>query len=129
MGRMAWLKAGMPLEVPAITVDRQCGSGSTSVNIAATFIWAGIGNLYLAGGVESMTRQPYLMEKPAEPFQRTAPSWIPRRPLAPEEIGDPPMGITAENVAERWQISREEQDEFAYLSQKKAARANHLHPQ
>ncbi|NYE58443.1 thiolase family protein [Carboxydothermus ferrireducens] len=123
MGRVAWLKAGLPLEVPAITVDRQCGSGSTTVNLAASLIWGGVGELYLAGGVESMTRQPYLMERPTEAFQRTAPAWIPRRTLAPAEIGDPPMGITAENVAERWQISREEQDEFAYLSQKKAARA------
>ncbi|WP_027718199.1 thiolase family protein [Desulfovirgula thermocuniculi] len=122
IGRMALLKAGLPMEIPAITIDRQCGSGSTAVNLAAAHIWAGVGDLYLVGGVESMTRQPYLLEKPLS-FQRFPPSWIPRRPLSPPEIGDPPMGITAENVAERFHVSREEQDEFAYLSQIKAARA------
>lgn len=122
IGRMALLKAGLPMEIPAITIDRQCGSGSTAVNLAATHIWAGVGDIYLTGGVESMTRQPYLLEKPLS-FQRFPPNWIPRRPLSPPEIGDPPMGITAENVAERFNVPREEQDEFAYLSQLKAARA------
>jgi acetyl-CoA C-acetyltransferase len=123
MARLALLKAGLPIGVPGLTVDRQCGSGSSAVNLAAAYIWAGVGRIYVAGGVESMTRQPYLLEKPTTPYQRFAPPWIHRRPLSPPEIGDPPMGITAENVAERWKISREEQDEFAYLSQMKAARA------
>jgi len=123
MARMALLKAGLPMEIPGLTIDRQCGSGSTAVNVAAAFIQAGAGEVYVAGGVESMTRQPYLLEKPVTAYQRNAPKWIQPRPLAPAEIGDPPMGITAENVAERWGISREEQDEFACLSQLKAARA------
>ncbi|MEW6423273.1 MAG: thiolase family protein [Bacillota bacterium] len=123
LARVALLKAGLPLEIPGLTVDRQCGSGSTAVNVAAAFIQAGAGEVYVAGGVESMTRQPYLLEKPVTAYQRNAPRWIQPRPLAPAEIGDPPMGITAENVAERWGISREEQDEFACLSQLKAARA------
>lgn len=123
MARMALLKAGLPDSIPGLTVDRQCGSGSTAVNVAAALIQAGAGDVYVAGGVESMTRQPYLLAKPGTDYQRSAPPWIAPRPLAPKEIGDPPMGITAENVAERWQISREEQDEFAYLSQMKAARA------
>lgn len=122
LGRMALLRAGLPMEIPAITIDRQCGSGSTAVNLAATHIWAGVGDFYLAGGAESMTRQPYLLEKPTAAYQRFAPSFT-RRLLSPEEIGDPPMGITAENVAERFNIPREEQDELAYLSQVKAARA------
>jgi acetyl-CoA C-acetyltransferase len=122
LGRMALLKAGLPMEIPAITIDRQCGSGSTAVNLAATHIWAGVGDLYLAGGVDSMTRTPYLMEKPVSAFQRTPPRFT-HRPLSPEEIGDPPMGITAENVAQRFNIPREEQDEMGYLSQVKAARA------
>ncbi|SHF30645.1 acetyl-CoA C-acetyltransferase [Desulfofundulus australicus DSM 11792] len=122
LGRMALLKAGLPMEIPAITIDRQCGSGSTALNLAAAHIWAGVGDIYLVGGAESMTRQPYLLEKPLS-FQRTPPRWISPRPLSPQEIGDPPMGITAENVAERFNVSREEQDEFAYLSQMKAARA------
>lgn len=123
MSRVALLQAGLPLSIPALTIDRQCGSGSTAVNLAAVHIWAGAGDIYVAGGVESMTRQPYLLEKAPVDYQRTAPRFCDRRTLAPAEIGDPPMGITAENIAERWGISREEQDEFAYLSQKKAARA------
>lgn len=123
MARMAFLKAGLPIDVPAITIDRQCGSGSTAVNIAATHIWAGVGELYLAGGVESMTRMPYLLEKPISAFQRRPPKWISPRPLSPQEIGDPPMGITAENVAERFNIPRVEQDEMGYQSQVKAERA------
>jgi acetyl-CoA C-acetyltransferase len=123
LARMALLKAGLPLEIPGLTIDRQCGSGSTAVNTAAAFILAGAGEIYVAGGAESMTRQPYLLEKPVSAYQRSAPKWIQPRPLAPKEIGDPPMGITAENVAERWGITREEQDEFAWLSQVKAARA------
>lgn len=122
LGRMALLRAGLPMEIPAITIDRQCGSGSTAVNLAATHIWAGVGDIYLAGGVDSMTRQPYLMEKPTSAFQRVPPRFT-HRPLSPEEIGDPPMGITAENVARRFNIPREEQDEMGYLSQVKAARA------
>ncbi len=122
LGRISLLRAGLPMEIPAVTIDRQCGSGSTAVNLAATHIWAGVGDIYLAGGVDSMTRQPYLLEKPASAFQRVPPKFI-NRPLSPEEIGDPPMGITAENVAQRFNIPREEQDEMGYLSQLKAARA------
>ncbi len=123
LARMSLLMAGLPIEIPAITIDRQCGSGSTAVNLAATHIRAGVGDIYLAGGAESMTRQPYLLEKPTSAFQRVPPEWIRPRPLSPKEIGDPPMGITAENVAERFNVPREEQDEFGYLSQVKAARA------
>ena len=123
MARMALLKAGLPLSIPGLTVDRQCGSGSTAINVAAVHIQGGAGDVYLAGGVESMTRKPYILEKPSMGYQWNAPNWLEVLPLAPEEIGDPPMGITAENIAERWQVSREEQDEFSYLSQKKAQRA------
>lgn len=125
MARMGLLKAGLPMSIPAITIDRQCGSGSTAVNLAAALIRAGEGDIYLAGGVESLTRMPYLLERPSVAFQRTAPKITPPFGwrLSPDEIGDPPMGITAENVAERWKISRQDQDEFAYWSQWKAARA------
>lgn len=122
LGRMSLLMAGLPMEIPAITIDRQCGSGSTAVNLAATHIRAEVGDIYLAGGVESMTRMPYMLEKPTAAYQRVPPRFT-SRPLSPLEIGDPPMGITAENVAERFNIPREEQDEFGYLSQVKAARA------
>jgi acetyl-CoA acetyltransferase family protein len=125
MARMALLKAGLPMSIPAITIDRQCGSGSTAVNLATALIRAGEGDIYLAGGVESLTRMPYLLERPSVAYQRAAPKVTPPFAwrLSPDEIGDPPMGITAENVAERWKISREDQDEFAYLSQLKAVRA------
>lgn len=122
LGRMALLRAGLPMEIPSITIDRQCGSGSTAVNLAAIHIQAGAGDVYLAGGVESMTRMPYLLEKPASAYQRTPPRFT-HRPLSPQEIGDPPMGITAENVAEKYGIPRDEQDEMGFLSQQKAGRA------
>lgn len=122
MARVVVLKAGLPMSIPALNIDRQCGSGSTAVNLAATQIWAGVGDIYVAGGVDSMTRVPYLLERPTEPFSRTPPSFV-RQALSIPEIGDPPMGITAENVAAKYGIGREEQDEFGYLSQVKAEKA------
>jgi acetyl-CoA acetyltransferase family protein len=120
--RVVSLKAGLPMSVPAMDVDRQCGTGSTVVNFAATQIWAGLGDIYVAGGVESMTRIPYIVEKPDEPFRRQPLTFF--HPIVSiPEIGDPPNGITAESVAEMYGISREEQDEFGYLSQVKAERA------
>ncbi|MDW7675135.1 MAG: thiolase family protein [Bacillota bacterium] len=123
MARMASLKAGLPDTIPGIAIDRQCGSGSTAVNLAATYIQGGAAEVCVAGGVESMTMMPFLLERPQEAYQRVPSRWIMPRPLAPKEIGDPPMGITAENLAEQWKIPREDQDELAYLSQKKAVRA------
>lgn len=122
IARMAMLEAGFPISVPGLTIDRQCGSGLEAINLAAAMIIAGQGEIFVVGGVESMTRAPYLMEKPASAYQRVAPSFI-RRPLSPEHIGDPPMGITAENVAVRFNISRLEQDQFALSSQQKAEKA------
>ncbi len=122
LARYSALAAGLPMEIPAFTIDRQCGSGSTAVHLAATHIMAGVGDIYVAGGAESMTRIPYIAEKPLG-FSRSGPRWVAPKPLAPPEIGDPPMGITAENVAEKYGISREEQDEMGYLSQIKAEKA------
>ncbi|MBI4786555.1 MAG: thiolase family protein [Chloroflexi bacterium] len=123
IARVALLRAGLPMSIPGIAIDRQCGSGSTAVNLAAAMIQAGAGRVYVAGGVESMTRAPYLMEKPPIAYQREPPHFIHPPQLTPGEMGNPAMGITAETVAERWNISREEQDEFATYSQMKAARA------
>ncbi len=121
MARMALLEAGFPVSVPGLTVDRQCGSGSEAINLAAALVKSGQGEIYVAGGVESMTRMPYLMLKPTEAYQRTPPEYAPpQRYLTPSHIGDPPMGITAENVAEKYGISRRQQDEFALASQHKA---------
>ncbi|MBX6352502.1 MAG: thiolase family protein [Thermoflavifilum sp.] len=120
--RLAALEAGLPITVPGMTLDRQCGSGMNAVNLAAQAIMAGVGEVFVAGGAESLTRRPYLMARPTKAFQRTPPEFF-TPPLAPLSIGNPPMGITAENLAERYNISREEQDEFAYHSQRKMAEA------
>ncbi|MGE5544103.1 MAG: thiolase family protein [Bacillota bacterium] len=122
LARFSALAAGLPMHIPAFTIDRQCGSGSSAVHLAATHIMAEVGDIYVAGGAESMTRIPYIAEKPLG-FSRSGPRWVAPKPLAPQEIGDPPMGITAENVAAKYGISREEQDEMGYLSQIKAEKA------
>lgn len=123
MARIAWLEAGFPFSVPCLTIDRQCGSGSEAVNLAAALIMSGQAEVVVAGGTESMTRMPYMLEKPTSPYQRSAPVFIQPRPLSPKHIGDPPMGITAENVAEKYKVSREDQDAFGLASQQKAERA------
>lgn len=121
IARLATLMAGLPIEVPGMTIDRQCGSGLNAVNLAAQAIMAGMGDVYLAGGIESMSLRPYMMDR-ADFFSKTPPPW--RRPkLSPPEIGNPEMGITAENLAAKYEISRREQDEFALASQQKTARA------
>lgn len=122
IARLSLLEAGLPLEVPGLTIDRQCGSGMNAVALAAEAIWAGRGEVFVAGGTESFTRKPYLMERPAKAFERNPPRFVNAR-LSPEEIGNPPMGITAENLVEKYGISREEQDRFAFESQKKMALA------
>ncbi len=122
LARLAALEAGLPMDVPGFTIDRQCGSGMNAVNLAAQAIMAGTGDVFVAGGAESLTRRPYLMARPSKAFDRVPPRFFTPQ-LAPERIGDPPMGITAENLVERYSISREEQDQFAYESQSKMAKA------
>ena len=122
LARLTALKAGMPVTTPGLTIDRQCGSGINSVALAAQAILSGSATIMVAGGAESMTRMPYLMEPPAQAYDRMPPKFV-RRELAPAHIGNPPMGITAENLAERYQISREEQDEFSLQSQMKMSAA------
>ena len=111
------LQAGLPLEIAGITIDRQCGSGLNAVNYAAQAVMAGMGDVYVAGGTESCSLTPYVMEH-TDFFSRTPPKFRSFQ-LSTEEIGNPPMGITAENLAEKYQISRQEQDEFALSSQQK----------
>ena len=122
IARLTALQTGLSTELPGLTVDRQCGSGINAINLAAQAIWAGDGDVFIAGGVESMSRAPYLMDRPEKAFSPTLPNFR-KSNLAPKEIGDPPMGITAENLAEKYSISREEQDDFAYQSQQKMAKA------
>lgn len=122
IARLTALETGLGTHLPGLTVDRQCGSGINAVNLAAQAIWAGDGDIYVAGGVESMSRAPYLMDRPEKTYSPVPPKFR-KSQLSPKEIGDPPMGITAENLAEQYEISREEQDEFALRSQQKAAAA------
>jgi acetyl-CoA C-acetyltransferase len=122
IARLTALQTGLSIEIPGITIDRQCGSGINAVNLAAQAIKAGDGDIYVAGGTESMSRAPYLMERPDKPYSPMPPSFK-KSQLSPKEIGDPPMGITAENLAEKYQITREEQDEFALKSQQRMAAA------
>ena len=122
IARLAALETGLGVELPGLTVDRQCGSGINAINLAAQAIWAGDGDIFVAGGLESMSRAPYLMEKPEKAYSPAPPKFR-KSQLSPKEIGDPPMGITAENLAEQYGISREEQDQFALESQERAAQA------
>lgn len=122
MARLSLLEAGLPLEIPGLTIDRQCGSGMNAVAMAAEAIWAGRAEVLVAGGTESLTRKPYLMERPAKAFDRNPPRFINAR-LSPDSIGNPPMGITAENLVVKYGISRAEQDDFALKSQQKMANA------
>ncbi|UJL45514.1 thiolase family protein [Virgibacillus sp. NKC19-16] len=122
IARLTALQTGLSLHLPGLTVDRQCGSGVNAINLAAQAIKAGDGDVYIAGGTESMSRAPYLMERPEKAYSAAPPKFKSSK-LSPKEIGDPPMGITAENLAEKYEISREEQDEFALRSQQRMANA------
>jgi acetyl-CoA C-acetyltransferase len=120
IARLTALQTGLSINIPGLTVDRQCGSGINAVALAAQAIRAGEGDIYIAGGTESMSRAPYLMDRPEKPYISTLPRFR-KSQLSPKEIGDPPMGITAENLVKKYNITREEQDEFALKSQQKMA--------
>ncbi len=129
IARMALLLAGLPIEVPGQTVNRLCGSGLQAVASAAQAIKAGEGETFIAGGVESMTRAPYVMLKSGEPWSRKAPEtadttvgWRFVNPRMQKEWTIA-LGETAEVVAERYKITRAEQDAFAVASQQRAERA------
>ncbi|PAE26543.1 acetyl-CoA C-acyltransferase [Bacillus sp. 7894-2] len=130
VARMAALLAGLPVEVAASTVNRLCGSGLDAVNYAARAILAGEGDVFIAGGTESMTRAPFVMAKPSSEYPRgnmemfdTTIGWRFTNSRLETMYGAESMPKTAENVAERYGISREEQDRFALDSQKKAKSA------
>ena len=129
VARMALLLAGIPFSVPGITVNRLCASGLSAAINAARAIHCGDGDLFLAGGVEHMTRAPYVLSKASAPFGRdarlhdTSLGWRFVNSKMEELYGTDAMGQTAENVAEKFQVSRQDQDEFAYRSQQKAAAA------
>lgn len=127
VARMALLLAGLPETVPGETVNRLCASGMSAVGAAARAIRAGEGNVFIAGGVENMTRAPFVMGKTSQPFARsveihdTSIGWRFVNPRMKELFGTDSMGETAENVAERYGVSRLDQDTFALRSQQKAA--------
>ena len=131
VGRMASLLAGLPLSVPGQTVNRLCGSGMQAVIAAAHAIVAGDGELFVAGGTESMTRAPFVMAKPSAAFPRgeqqledTTLGWRFTNPRLADAYYPYSMGETAENVVERIGVSREDQDAFALESQRGWAAAD-----
>jgi acetyl-CoA C-acetyltransferase len=132
VARMASLLAGLPITVAGYTVNRLCASGLQAIGNAFLEINAGNGDLYIAGGVESMTRAPFVMAKSDSAFGRapeiydTTIGWRFTNPALSALYHPYTMGETAENIAEKWSISRQEQDEYAYNSQLKWQKANEL---
>ena len=129
IARMSLLLAGLPESVPGITINRLCASGLEAVTYAARMIKAEEADLVIAGGVESMSRAPFVMPKASTAFSRNAEiydttiGWRFINPIMKEKFGVDSMPETGENVAERWKVSREDQDKFALWSQQKAANA------
>lgn len=129
VARMAGLLAGLPHEVPASTINRLCGSGMNAIGSCANDINAGQGDLMIAGGVESMSRAPFVIGKAESGFGRTQQmfdttmGWRFINKKLDQTYGTDPMPKTAENLAEQYSISREDQDLFSFWSQSKAALA------
>lgn len=129
VARMSSLLAGLPTTIGGVTVNRLCASGLQAIMHAAQGIASGVGDLFIAGGVESMSRAPYVMGKPDEAYSRkteiydTTLGWRFTNKVLAKMYHPFSMGETAENVAEKWKVSRMEQDTFAFLSQQKYASA------
>ncbi len=127
VARMCSLIAGLPVDVPGATVNRLCGSGMDAIGIAARAIKSDEAHLMIAGGVESMSRAPFVIPKAAAPFSRNAEiydttlGWRFVNPILEQQYGIDSMAETGENVAEQFRISREDQDRFALRSQQRAA--------
>lgn len=119
VARLAALEAGLPVSVPGVTVDRQCGSGLDAIVLASRLVAAGGGGIYLAGGVESISTAPLRAHRGGD----GAPEFFTRAQFTPAGHGDPDMGVAAENVAGRFGISRERQDAFALRSHQRALAA------
>lgn len=118
IARLSALEADLPFTVPGMTIDRQCGSGLEAINIAMRMVQSGAGDIYFAGGVESTSRAPWKMRKPSSLIG--LPEFYSRAPFTPSRYGDPDMGIAAENVAQKYGITRGEQDKYALTSHQKA---------
>ncbi len=120
--RWAVLKAGLPYSVPGATVERQCSSGLQAINYAATQILSGLGDVYIAGGMESWSQCPWMIPRAEEAYSFNTPQIL-RRETAPNPEDSLVMGITAENLVVKYKIAREEQDVFGFKSQERAFRA------
>ena len=129
IARMSLLLAGLPQTIPGITINRLCASGLEAVTYAARMIKSNEADLVIAGGVESMSRAPFVIPKSSSAFSRNAEiydttiGWRFINPIMKEKYGVDSMPETGENVAEQWNISREDQDKFAFWSQKKTSKA------
>src|SRR5436189_4446700 len=130
VARMASLLAGLPVDVPGVTVNRLCASGLEAVNQASRALRVGEGRLFLAGGVESMSRAPWVLPKPEDGLPRgeqtlydTTLGWRLINPKMADRYSTESMGETGENVAEKYGISREDQDRFALQSHQRAVAA------
>ncbi len=129
VARMSALLAGLPYSVPGETVNRLCSSGLSAIIHANRAIKSGDGDLFISGGVENMTRGPYVIAKPSSAFGNDSKmydssfGWRFVNPKMHEMYGTDGMGVTAENLVEKYNISREDQDKFAYWSQMKASKA------
>ena len=121
LARVVTLQAGLPFTVPAITIDRQCSSGLNAIAIGALMVEAGEADIVVAGGTESDSNRPHLMEKARVAYQVAPPQWLVRR-TAPGAL-NVSMGTTAENLGRKYHITREECDAFALESHRKAAAA------
>ena len=119
--RMAWLTAGLPLEVPGVSVERRCASSLAALSLAAALVESGHAEVVLAGGVDSYSQQPFLVKRPEQAYPGGLQVLNVRR--SPENIGDVSMIQTAENLAERYSITREACDAFALRSHRLAAQA------
>jgi acetyl-CoA C-acetyltransferase len=122
LGRVIALEADLPVTVPGIQFDRQCASGLETICMAAAMIESGHGDVYVAGGAESMSNNPYFMTKSKRPYSYAYPAFN-YVMMSPPKIGNPDMGITAENVLKKHPVSRETMDQFALESHKKAVDA------
>lgn len=119
--RYVILKAGLPESVPGFTIDRQCSSGLNAIALAAMMIESGHGDIFVAGGVESDSTRPYILEKASVAYQVAAPKFLDRMNASEDKLYT--MGETAENICDRWGFTREQCEAFAVESHKKAAAA------
>jgi len=122
LGRVVALEAELPISIPGIQFDRQCASGLETICMAAAMIESGHGDVYVAGGAESMSNNPYFLSKSSRAYSYAPPSFN-YVMMSPPKAGNPDMGVTAENVLKEHPVSREAMDQFAYESHMKATKA------